>query len=42
MPDIGPLTGSGASPAGYFTPVFDEALACGDGLKRKESLAMHR
>jgi|SRR6516164_232596 len=42
MPDLGPLTGSSASPAGQFTLVFDEPLAGGDGLQRKESLAMHR
>ena len=28
-------------PAGHFTLVLDEPLACGDGLKRKKSLAMH-
>ena len=41
MPDLGPLTGSSASPAGHFTLVFDEPLAGGDGLQRKESLAMN-
>jgi hypothetical protein len=41
MPDLGPLTGSSASPAGYFTLVLDEPLAGGDGLQRKESFAMH-
>ena len=28
-------------PAGHFTLVLDEPLACGDRLKRKQSLAMH-
>ena len=28
-------------PAGHFTLVLDEPLACGDWLQRKQSLAMH-
>ena len=42
VPNLGPLTGSGAATAGYLALVLDEPLAGGDRLQRKESLAMHR
>ncbi|WP_244144650.1 hypothetical protein [Paraburkholderia hospita] len=42
MADSGSLTGSGPSPAGDFSLVFDEPLACGDGLQRKQTFTMHR
>jgi hypothetical protein len=35
------LACGGPPPAGHFTRVLDEPLACGDWLKRKRSLAMH-
>ena len=41
MSGLRPLACRCPPPAGHFTLVLDEPLACGDWLKNKQSLAMH-